>query len=740
MIINYSQKDNTQVIGDIKEFKTSIDPKNLDFITTLLSSNLYSNPEQSFIREIVSNAWDSHIEAGTTDTPIIIKFDKTTFPYLVTIRDFGTGLSPERFKTIFCNIGSSTKRDSNEFIGGFGIGRYSALACSNSVTIISYYKGTAYTYIMTKDGNTITTHLVSETSTTEKNGVEVSIMGIESIHKIQKFEKALDSIVFFPNVYVTGLTDTCIINTAKICRKNNFAAANVLVDKLLLGNVLYPLKESVLDDESKVILNKIVHSGIAFTFNVGELEVTPNREAIIYTTKTINIINDKIHKAGKELEDLAQKSIRHDYDDLSDYCFYNNTNFAYDPIRNTSHFLKPYISFLGYYTKATKISYKGKMYSDDVNRMLETLLYSKVPCYRGLFVNEKLYTKQIISSASNRIRCSYKYILALQNFKKFTANLREWLNYKYPKYTYTEAITKEYFFKNPNIQRIFNNYKTLISSDAQLQEIKDLIWNYYDSKVIKIDLDTDTEFLEFKQQQSKSKKKEKIPEEYIIYKHYGPEAKNRIYCNTLQQVKNYITTWKKGIILVDLQAPIYWYWIARAHNFMLIRAKSSTVKAIKEMHLKCIVDERHYITKDPLLIGAATLIDDDIKNVYNFKSLCNKFRTLIKTLPKKERDKFKYIKAIADKLIDNSDYMYMVRSFTVKKDLEITKIINETNNYFDIWTEYYSPYKNCIDSYNDLTTLLISTRAINEGKYRVNYSTLHNCHTNPMIINLCKRN
>ena len=190
MIINYSQKDNTQVIGDIKEFKTSIDPKNLDFITTLLSSNLYSNPEQSFIREIVSNAWDSHIEAGTTDTPIIIKFDKTTFPYLVTIRDFGTGLSPERFKTIFCNIGSSTKRDSNEFIGGFGIGRYSALACSNSVTIISYYKGTAYTYIMTKDGNTITTHLVSETSTTEKNGVEVSIMGIESIHKIQKFEKA----------------------------------------------------------------------------------------------------------------------------------------------------------------------------------------------------------------------------------------------------------------------------------------------------------------------------------------------------------------------------------------------------------------------------------------------------------------------------------------------------------------------------------------------------------------------
>ena len=39
MIIN-AQESNIQVVGDIKEFKSSIDPKNLEFITTLLSSNL----------------------------------------------------------------------------------------------------------------------------------------------------------------------------------------------------------------------------------------------------------------------------------------------------------------------------------------------------------------------------------------------------------------------------------------------------------------------------------------------------------------------------------------------------------------------------------------------------------------------------------------------------------------------------------------------------------------------------
>lgn len=115
MIIN-AENSQVEVIGDIQEFKTGIDPKNLEFITTLLSSNLYSHPEQSFIREIISNAWDSQVEAGTTDIPVLVKIDFVNRS--VTIRDFGTGLSPERFKTIFCNIGSSTKRDSNDYIGG----------------------------------------------------------------------------------------------------------------------------------------------------------------------------------------------------------------------------------------------------------------------------------------------------------------------------------------------------------------------------------------------------------------------------------------------------------------------------------------------------------------------------------------------------------------------------------------------------------------------------------------------
>lgn len=38
MIID-AQSSSVEITGDIKEFKTSIDPRNLELITTILSSN-----------------------------------------------------------------------------------------------------------------------------------------------------------------------------------------------------------------------------------------------------------------------------------------------------------------------------------------------------------------------------------------------------------------------------------------------------------------------------------------------------------------------------------------------------------------------------------------------------------------------------------------------------------------------------------------------------------------------------
>lgn len=122
--------DNVQTTGQITENKVGIDARNLDFIATLLTSNLYSKPINSFLRETVANAYDSHVEAGNKEPILLLiqeiekyyypRCSESTYKVRISIRDYGVGLSPERFEEIYRNIGSSTKRSSNDFIGCFG--------------------------------------------------------------------------------------------------------------------------------------------------------------------------------------------------------------------------------------------------------------------------------------------------------------------------------------------------------------------------------------------------------------------------------------------------------------------------------------------------------------------------------------------------------------------------------------------------------------------------------------------
>ena len=303
-----SQEASTDVIrlGDIQENRVGIDVKNIDFIASLLTSNLYSFPFKSFLREIISNAYDSHVEAGT-DKPIImlIKDDRT-----ISIRDYGVGISPERFELIYKNIGSSTRRDSNDFIGAFGIGRFAPLSCADNVLINSYYNGIKYSYLMYKNGTGINVDTIGQIPLEDcQQGVEVVI---DYPVSESEFKDAVESLYFFDSLHIEAkdcrYAINSIVSTFKSRQIKNYGAFSSIIKGFIsytsnnyvrIGNVVYPVDNNIagLEGFGHIFLN----------CEIGSIQVTPNREAIQYTPNTKKYIADKSLEAIQQIADICYK-------------------------------------------------------------------------------------------------------------------------------------------------------------------------------------------------------------------------------------------------------------------------------------------------------------------------------------------------------------------------------------------------------------------------------------------------
>ena len=146
---------------------------------TILSDGLYKNKLMSIIREVMSNCYDSHVMAGLPDNVIQITAPTLEHPFLI-FRDNGIGLTPEEAeKTIFMFLGSA-KDDSDDYIGGWGLGSKSPFAYTDTFETILYKDGKRWEYNCWKDEEGMPQKaMFSEDSTVEPNGVEVRIPILE---------------------------------------------------------------------------------------------------------------------------------------------------------------------------------------------------------------------------------------------------------------------------------------------------------------------------------------------------------------------------------------------------------------------------------------------------------------------------------------------------------------------------------------------------------------------------------
>ena len=367
------------------------------------------------------------------------------------------------------------------------IGKYSALACSNSVYITSYYKGTAYFYIMIKSGNSITTNLIRESSTNEKDGLEVTIKGIDNI---DPYISALQYIIFFPNIYIDGVVTEN--NSIKIKHFKNFSAATTskrIPYKILLGNVLYPLNAHYLSKEASSFISQLYYTGIVIKFNIGEINITPNRENVIYTSDTIKVIEDRILAAKEELNNLVKNVISKDYDDIIEYSNIMSKSIKYNPIENNinTDSWNYDVNIRG--LNGTPVTYKGLDLSKDIS-YLDSILSMDLPNYKGTIYEGSIYKKRLPYRAKESNRIKSNNIIILNKETRLTADILGYIRSKYSNNSIISDITEDNF-----INWIKQNELSYITGPDNKDFILKEVYKSFKDRAIRLDTGTNPEFL-----------------------------------------------------------------------------------------------------------------------------------------------------------------------------------------------------------------------------------------------------
>src|SRR6056297_701953 len=313
------------VEGDeFKKYESRINTEKLGKLYGMLSG-LYRNVAGSIVREYCSNAWDSHQEAGREKEPIIVQLKEEYKNNQLIIKDVGLGMSPKTMGEIYFNYLDSTKEESYETIGCFGIGGKSALAYTHTFYIDTIYDGILYHYIFSKQANGIPAgELIYTEPTSDHNGTTIKIpIKDGDLHTFNKeFSKQL---CYFPNVYVES--DIGHFDNDYVIYETKFFKVRPSLDvfrgvHILLGDVPYAIDWTELDMSS-------VNIPVAIKFKIGEPTPTPSRESVEYTKESIKIIKKRIQETIDYLTDKYNSTVE-DVDSIEDYLKYRESGYGRD--------------------------------------------------------------------------------------------------------------------------------------------------------------------------------------------------------------------------------------------------------------------------------------------------------------------------------------------------------------------------------------------------------------------------
>lgn len=278
-------------LGDMETHRVSIAANGKAFST--LVKGIYENKIRAFVREIATNALDSHIQAGIEDTQFHVSFPDIFDPYF-RVRDYGVSMTHEQVFAIFGTLFESTKDDSNDVVGAFGLGSKSPLAYADSFNVTAFLDDEMRVYLVTIDETGAPTISLLATESSDKpDGIEVAVPIREQDFSRVTSEgrDVLSAFDVLPtsNITLEGLNKLYTLEdgSAFVCKTTGYQ--RLIVRQ---GCVMYPVSDWDIVGPVQSVLP--ASHAIVLDVPIGTVGVTTSREALELDEKTRAFLKDTV--------------------------------------------------------------------------------------------------------------------------------------------------------------------------------------------------------------------------------------------------------------------------------------------------------------------------------------------------------------------------------------------------------------------------------------------------------------
>jgi hypothetical protein len=308
--------------------------------------NIYTDKILAVVREWVSNAVDEHLK-HQIERPVQAGVKEDRF----FVRDFAKGLDDDGIRNVFGKYFRSTKSNSNQPIGGFGVGAKAGHCYQDVFYVTSFHNGTktVYSCILGGDDSGASIGQVIEMSQepTNESGllVEIDIVTIKYSNDKEKFlsyTQAMASNATLAKVEIVEDSGRNVkLNSKKLILEKDGIRfysfdedSESLTDKYIItmGGVKYNTPESFREFAFEEYCRPV--TAIQIDVPVGFFEVPISREFFRETAKFTNgiakceeILTEFINQQKESIGNLSLSELCIDKKNQSDYFVFKNSAF-----------------------------------------------------------------------------------------------------------------------------------------------------------------------------------------------------------------------------------------------------------------------------------------------------------------------------------------------------------------------------------------------------------------------------